>query len=1055
LNTSGNKKYNLVAENPQSTVVAEYTPVYRAAKTYQSEAELERAFIEQLQSQAYEYLPIRSEADLILNLRQQLEKLNNFTFTDTEWERFFTGEIANPNQSIAEKTATIQEDYIKNLKRDDGTVKNIYLLRKDKIHENSLQVINQYATTPSPEGATPPKEGNLSSPDGATPPKEGNFAIRENRYDVTVLVNGLPLVHIELKRRGVAIKEAFNQINRYQRESFWAGSGLFEYVQIFVISNGTHTKYYSNTTRSEHIRESSEGAVKKGKRSSNSFEFTSWWADTTNKPITDLVDFAKTFFAKHALLNILTRYCVFTTDKQLLAMRPYQIVATEKILGRIEVSTNYKKLGTVAAGGYIWHTTGSAKTLTSFKTAQLASKLPYVDKVLFVVDRKDLDYQTMREYDKFEKGAANSNTSTAILKRQLEDGSARIIITTIQKLDRFVGRNRKHAIFDGHIVLIFDECHRSQFGEMHASITRAFKNYHLFGFTGTPIFAVNASSGGRPDFKTTAQAFGDKLHTYTIVDAINDKNVLPFKVDYVSTVREAEDIEDKKVRDIDREAVLAAPERLTNIVQYIRDHFDQKTKRNSFYKLKDRRLAGFNSIFAVSSIDAAKKYYAEFKRQLTDAPSDKKLKIALIYSFGVNEEEADGVTDENSEDTSGLDKNSRDFLDNAIQDYNVMFGTSYDTSSDKFQNYYKDVSERVKNREVDILLVVNMFLTGFDATTLNTLWVDKNLRLHGLLQAYSRTNRILNTVKTFGNIVCFRNLEKATNESIALFGDKEAGGIVLLKSYGEYYNGYKDLSACSAQAGGEKEDPGYASLVKELLKKYPVTEGIIGEQNQKDFIRLYGAILRVRNILVTFDEFAGNEILTERDIQDYHSKYIDLYNEFRKAGGGEKENINDDLVFEMELIKQIEINIDYILGLVKKYHEDQIKNRELRIDINKAIDSSVELRNKKDLINQFIASLDIHSVVDEDWQKYVKKKRIEELDGIIRDENLDHTETYKFVRNAFRNGEVASTGTALAKVLPPVSRFSPGGERSKIRESVLSKLTRFFERFFDISNGEL
>jgi type I restriction enzyme, R subunit len=1014
-----NNRYNLVAENSQSTVVAEYTPDKKRAAHYQSEAELERAFIAELESQAYEYLSITSETDLVLNLRKQLESLNDVAFSDTEWELFFNSEIANPNQSIAEKTTTIQEDYIKILKRDDGTTKNIYLIRKDKIHQNSLQVINQYATD------------------------EGQ---RKNRYDVTVLVNGLPLVHIELKRRGVAIQEAFNQINRYQRESFWAGSGLFEYIQLFVISNGTHTKYYSNTTRSEHIKESIEGMVKKGKRTSNSFEFTSWWADETNTPITDLVDFAKTFFAKHALLNILTRYCVFTTDKQLLAMRPYQIVATEKILSKIEISTNYKKLGTVEAGGYIWHTTGSGKTLTSFKTAQLASKLPYVDKVLFVVDRKDLDYQTMREYDKFEKGAANSNTSTSILKRQLEDNNAHIIITTIQKLDRFIGHNKGHTIFAGHIVLIFDECHRSQFGEMHAAITKAFKNYHLFGFSGTPIFALNASSGGRPDFKTTEQVFGDKLHTYTIVNAIADKNVLPFKVDYVSTVREEENIEDKKVRDIDREAVLAAPERLANIVQYIREHFDQKTKRNSYYKLKDRRLAGFNSIFAVSSIDVAKKYYAEFKKQLAEVPSDKKLKIALIYSFGVNEAEIDGVIDENSEDTSGLDQSSRDFLESATKDYNAMFGTSYDTTSDKFQNYYKDVSERVKNREVDILLVVNMFLTGFDATTLNTLWVDKNLRLHGLLQAYSRTNRILNTVKTFGNIVCFRNLEKATNESIALFGDKEASGIVLLKSYEEYYNGYKD---------DEKEIRGYTSLVVELTTRFPVGECIIGEQNQKDFIRLYGAILRVRNILVTFDEFSGNEILTERDIQDYHSAYIDIYNEFRKPDEGDKENINDDIVFEMELIKQIEINIDYILRLIKIYHEDHTKNRELLVDINKAIDSSVELRNKKDLINQFIASLDIHSVVDEDWQKYVEKKKIEELEKIIEQENLDHEEAYKFVRNAFRDGSIATTGTAIAKVLPPVSRFTPGGERTKKRESVLDKLMRFFERFIDISSGNL
>lgn len=1011
-------KYNLILDNTHSTVVAEYTPDKKRASQYQSEAELERAFIEQLGSQAYEYLTITSEADLILNLRKQLEKLNNIEFSDTEWDNFFAAEIANTNQGIEEKTATIQEDYIKNLTRDDGTVKNVYLLRKDNIHDNSLQVINQYAT------------------------KDGQ---RSNRYDVTVLVNGLPLVHIELKRRGVAIQEAFNQINRYQRESFWASSGLFEYVQLFVISNGTHTKYYSNTTRLEHIKETNEGAIKKGKRTSNSFEFTSWWADATNRPITDIMDFAKTFFAKHSILNILTRYCVFTTDRMLLVMRPYQIVATEKILNKIEVSTNYKKLGTVEAGGYIWHTTGSGKTLTSFKTAQLASKLPYVEKVLFIVDRKDLDYQTMKEYDKFDKGAANSNTSTAILKKQLENPNARIIITTIQKLDRFIERNSGHTIFDGHVVLIFDECHRSQFGDMHAAITKAFNNYHIFGFTGTPIFARNASSSGRPDLRTTEQAFGDKLHTYTIVDAIADKNVLPFKVDYVSTVREAEDIEDKQVSDIDREAVLSAPERLTNIVTYIREHFDQKTKRNSFYKLKDRRLAGFNSIFAVTSIDVAKKYYAEFKKQLTEVPSDKRLKVALIYSFGVNDEDADGMIDENSEDTSGLDASSRDFLDSAISDYNSMFGTSYDTSSDKFQNYYKDVSQRVKDREIDILIVVNMFLTGFDATTLNTLWVDKNLRLHGLLQAYSRTNRILNSVKTFGNIVCFRNLEKATNESIALFGDKEASGIVLLKAYGDYYYGYKD---------GEKEIRGYESLVKELLEKFPIGERILGEQNQQDFIKLYGAILRVRNILTTFDEFAGNEILTERDTQDYHSMYIDLYNEFRKNVEEEKENINEDLVFEMELIKQIEINIDYVLGLIKKYHEDHIQNREILVDINKAIDSSVELRNKKELINQFITTLDAHSVVDDDWQKFVEQKKIEELDEIISNENLDREATYNFIRNAFRDGNVPATGTALTKVLPPVSRFSPTGERTQKRESVIGKLTTFFEKFFDISGGK-
>ena len=1013
---SQNNNYNMVAQNPKSTVVAEYISDYqKRAKAYQSEAELEIEFIKQLQTQSYEYVSIKSEEDLVSNLRKQLEKLNEFNFSNQEWDYFFKNELANPNQSIVEKTTTIQEDYIKILKCDNGINKNIYLLKKDNIHSNSLQVINQYTID------------------------DGDY---KNRYDVSILVNGLPLIHIELKKRGVAIQEAFNQINRYQRDSFWAASGLYEYIQLFVISNGTHTKYYSNTTRFEHIKEATQGTKKRGKKSSNSFEFTSWWADAKNKPITDLVDFTKTFFAKHTILNILTKYCVFTTDKQLLAMRPYQIVATERILNKIEVSSNYKQYGTVNAGGYIWHTTGSGKTLTSFKTAQLASKLPYIDKVLFVVDRKDLDYQTMKEYDKFEKGAANSNTSTAKLKKQLEDTNSRIIITTIQKLDRFISKNKEHSIFDGHIVLIFDECHRSQFGDMHRAITKAFNKYHLFGFTGTPISATNSSAGGRVDLKTTQQAFGDKLHTYTIVDAIADKNVLPFKVDYISTLREAEDIEDKKVNTIDREAALSAPERLSNIVRYIIEHFDQKTKRNSFYKLKDRRLAGFNSIFAVSSIEVAKRYYLEFKKQLEDLPSDKKLKVATIYSFGANEEELDGVVDENPEDTSGLDVSSREFLEDAIRDYNEMFGTSYDTSSDKFQSYYKDVSEKVKDREIDILIVVNMFLTGFDATTLNTLWVDKNLKMHGLLQAFSRTNRILNSIKTFGNIVCFRNLEKATNESISLFGDKEASGIVLLKTYQEYYNGYE-------QDG--KAVKGYVSLIAELQEKFPIGQQILGEENQKEFIKLYGGILRLRNILASFDEFEGEEILTERDVQDYHSLYIDLYNEFRKSNNIEKENINDDIVFEMELIKQIEINIDYILNLIKKYHKEHTKDKEILLDINKAIDSSVELRNKKDLIHQFIESLNVQSAVDEDWQKFVEKKKIEELEKIIEEENLNYEEAFKFIKNAFRDGNIQTTGTALTKVLPPVSRFSKTGERTKKRETVIAKFTKFFDRFFDIT----
>ena len=1035
-------KYSIVAENANSTVVGEFTPAKTRATNYQSEAELEQAFIKLLDSQAYDYLPITNETDLINNLRLQLEKLNNYQFSDIEWRQFFVTKLANKNEGIEEKTAKIQEDHVQLLTRDNGEVKNIYLIDKANIHNNSLQVINQYEI------------------DG----------LRSNRYDVTVLVNGLPLVHVELKRRGIALQEAFNQINRYQRDSFWADSGLFEYVQLFVISNGTYTKYYSNTTRFQHIKESNNNNIKRSKKTSNSFEFSSWWADSSNKPIFDLMDFGQTFFAKHTILSILTKYCVFTSDRLLLVMRPYQIVATERILNRIEISTNYKKLGTIDAGGYIWHTTGSGKTLTSFKTAQIASKLSHIDKVLFVVDRKDLDYQTMKEYDKFEKGAANSNTSTAKLKKQLEDANARIIITTIQKLDKFIRSNEGHGVFDSHMAIIFDECHRSQFGDMHHAITKSFKNYHLFGFTGTPIFAKNSSSGGRVDIKTTEQAFGEKLHTYTIVDAITDKNVLPFRIDYVRTIREADDVDDSKVRDIDREKALAASERISNVVKYIRDHFDQKTKRNSrpyaFTRLanvfeaasaRDRsaveevkekiRLSGFNSIFAVSSIEVAKLYYAEFKKQQLEIPELARLKVATIFSYGANEtdDELDGVSDENSENTDGLDASSRDFLDSAMKDYNKMFTTNYDTSSDKFQNYYKDVSLRMKNREIDLLIVVNMFLTGFDATTLNTLWVDKNLRMHGLLQAYSRTNRILNSIKTFGNIVTFRNLEKATNDSIALFGDKEASGIVLLKSFKEYYEGYEFEG---------KQIRGYNDLVDELLSRFPVNEQIIGEQNKKEFINLYGAILKVRNILTTFDNFFGKEILSERDVQDYHSMYINFYDEFRNIADSDKENINDDIVFEMELIKQVEINIDYILELIRKYHAGNQEDKELLVDINKAIDSSVELRNKKDLIEQFISSPDVGSVVDDNWQTFVDSKKIEELNKIISDENLDHDETYSFIDSAFRDGVVQTSGTSITKILPPVSRFSADQSRGKKRETVLDKLTAFFNKFFDISGNK-
>lgn len=1004
-------KYNVVMEMKNATVVSEYEPEKKRSDAYQSEAALEKEFIRMLTEQGYDYLEIHDSETLVNNLRTQLELLNDYKFSESEWSRFFNNNIANNNDGIVEKTRKIQEDHIQVLRKDDGTSKNIYLLDKKNIHNNRLQVINQYVEN------------------------DGNY---DNRYDVTVLVNGLPLVHIELKRRGVAIKEAFNQINRYQRDSFWAGSGLYEYVQIFVISNGTNTKYYSNTTRESHIKEQ-VGTRNKSKKTSNSFEFTSFWADANNKVITDLVDFTRTFFSKHTILNILTKYCVFTSEELLLVMRPYQIVATERILNKIEVSTNYKKMGTIESGGYIWHTTGSGKTLTSFKTAQLASNLEYIDKVIFVVDRKDLDYQTMREYDRFEKGAANGNRNTRVLQKQLEDDTSRIIVTTIQKLSEFVKRNSNHPAYQKHLVLIFDECHRSQFGDMHKMIVSNFKNYHLFGFTGTPIFAKNATNKSNPDFCTTEQAFGDKLHTYTIVDAINDGNVLPFRIDYVNTVKKKEDMTDKEVQAINTEEALSSHERVSKVVEYIIEHFDQKTKRNSFYDLKGQRVNGFNSMFAVASIPMAKKYYLEFKKQLEEKNKD--LTIATIYSFAANEEDnADGILDDEGFETDLLDQSSREFLDFAIGEYNKRFKTNFSSEGNGFQDYYKDLSDKVKHREIDLLIVVNMFLTGFDATTLNTLWVDKNLKQHGLIQAYSRTNRILNSVKSYGNIVCFRDLQQQTNDAIALFGDKNATGIVLLKSYEDYYYGYEDDK--------DKKQMGYEERIALLLQKYPLSEQIIGEQAKKDFIVSMGNILRLRNILSSFDKFKGNEILTERDFQDYIGTYTDLYEEF-KPKPGESESIKDDLVFEMELVKQVEVNIDYILMLVAKYHQSNCTDKEILGSIDKAIKSSLALRSKKDLIDGFISKINADTNVMSDWSKFVKEQEETDLKTLIQEENLNEEETRKFIENSFRDGQVKTTGTDIERILPPMRRFG-GGNRAERKQTIIEKILKFFEKYFGI-----
>ena len=1016
-----NKEVGLISENNGSTVVSFYEGLVRKNTSYQSEDQLEQEFIKTLQEQGYEYLTFNSEDELISNLRTKLEELNHYTFTDNEWLQLFNNHISNKNDGIVEKTRTIQKDYIKNITLDDGSIKNIRLIDKDNIHNNKLQVINQYV----------------------------NNGSRDNRYDVTILVNGLPLVHVELKRRGKTLREAFNQIDRYQRDSFWANSGLYEYVQVFIISNGTYTKYYSNTTRNLHIKNKSNNI-----KSSNTFEFTSYWADQKNNTIIDLIDFAKTFCSKHTLLNVLTKYCVFTSNEELMVMRPYQIVATEKILNKIEIANNYKWAGSVQAGGYIWHTTGSGKTLTSFKTAQLATNLDYIDKVLFVVDRKDLDYQTMKEYDTFEKGAANSNTSTRVLEKQLNDPNARIIITTIQKLTQFVKKNNDHPIYNSNVVFIFDECHRSQFGDMHKIIIKKFNKYFIFGFTGTPIFKDNARSLGGL-VQTTDQTFGEKLHTYTIVDAIKDKNVLPFKYDYVGKVDIKEDVRDEKVYAIDVEKAFDNKIRIALITDYIIKNFDNKTKAGNYmFKAIDnvseiakgnnnkeikvaRSLNGFNSIFAVANIDMAKKYYEEFKKQ----PND--LKIALIYSFGVNDAIDDGLFDENSESTDNLNQSDRDFLDGAIADYNKMFGTSYDTSSEKFQNYYKDVSLRMKNKEIDLLIVANMFLTGFDAKTLNTLWVDKNLKYHGLIQAFSRTNRILNSIKVAGNIVSFRNLEERLNEALGLFGDKDACGVVLLRSYDDYYYGYTDDK--------DKEVRGYKQLVEELIIKYHVGVPIYSEQEQKDFVRLYSAILKVTNILSSFDEFAGNEILAPRDVQDYHSMYQDIHDEFEKRRKVEAVDITEDIEFEMELIKTIDINIDYILNLVKKYHESNMEDKELLLKINKAILASPELRNKKDLIDQFIDSLNQDSDVYKDFEIFMNSKKKEELDKIIEDEGLKGEETYEFIRKSFDRGSIEENGTDVVNILPQMSRFSVDNDRAKKKQRVLDKLIEFFDKFFSIT----
>lgn len=1027
-------QYGIISQNTNSTLVSEFVPSPKSSNKYQSEEELEKEFIKILQNNGYEYLPIKNNEDLLKNLRKQLEKLNKIEFSDDEFERLKDQYIAKKDEGLVEKTEKIQQNESYTLRLDNDENINIKIIDKKNIHNNSVQVINQYEA-------------------------EGRY---KNRYDVSILINGLPLVHVELKRRGGKIREAFNQINRYKRDSFWADSGLFEYIQLFIISTGTDTKYYSNTTRKNAVDEQTKPKSKNNKKTSNSFEFTSWWTDVNNKRIPDLVDFAKTFCSKHTLLNIITKYCVFDSDKKLLVMRPYQIAATEAIINKIKISNNSKKISCPEAGGYIWHTTGSGKTLTSFKSAMLATELEFIDKVLFIVDRKDLDYQTMKEYDKFQKDAANANSSTSELEKNLHNPNTKILITTIQKLGRFISKNKTSEIYKKHIVMIFDECHRSQFGDMHKQITKAFKNYHIFGFTGTPIFTDNASN----PLDTTEKTFGKKLHIYNIIDAIGDGNVLPFRTDSISTMKIKDDIEDKQVRSIDVENAYNAPERIKKITEYILTHFDQKTRRQddsySHNKLlniseiiknekksKDKKvgehkmetsLKGFNSIFAVSSISTAKLYYKEFQKQMEALPSQKRLKIATIYSYGVNEdeeEEHDFIEDENNEDTSKLSAPSRDFLENAIKDYNEMFGTRYDTSPEKFQNYYKDISLRMKNREIDLLIVCNMFLTGFDATTLNTLWVDKNLKYHGLLQAFSRTNRILNSVKTYGNIVCFRNLEKSINDALALFGNKDAKNTALLKTFDQYYNGYEE--------NGEHID-GYKELIERLENDFPLDQEMIDEEVKKDFIKLWGAILRAKNILVSFDEFKDNEILDERKLQDYESRYNDLYDEYKRNTNGEKEAIKDDIEFEIELVRQFDINVHYILYLIEQYATKKKGGKEVTLqDLHNTIKASNELRSKMELLESFIASLHPGSDVQRDWPIFTKEAYEKELDTIIEKENLQPEGTKKFLINAFENAEIKETGTEIDKILP--KNKSIFGDRYKIKKAIEEKFKELLKKY--------
>ncbi|HEY4533524.1 MAG TPA: type I restriction endonuclease subunit R [Fusobacterium sp.] len=995
-----------IAEMTNGIILANFEKRHAVGETtYQSEAELERSMIENLVSQGYERFFVKSQDDLYINLKKQIERLNQISFTSQEWKRFLLEYLDAPNDSMIEKTRKIQENHIYDFIFDDGHLKNIKIIDKENIHNNFLQVTNQIEQT----------------------------GTHRNRYDITILVNGLPLVHIELKKRGVNLHEAFNQIHRYSKESFNAENSLYKFVQLFVISNGTYTRYFANTTV----------------QSKNNYEFTCEWADAKNRAIRDLEDFTKTFFERRVLLEVLTKYCVFDTENTLLIMRPYQIAATERILWKIKSSYENKKAGKVEAGGFIWHTTGSGKTLTSFKTARLATTLDFIDKVFFVVDRKDLDYQTMKEYQKFQKDSVNGSKDTKELKRSIEKQDNKIVVTTIQKLNEFVKKNPEHEIYGKHCVLIYDECHRSQFGDAQKNIRKSFRNYYQFGFTGTPIFPENSLGGD-----TTAGVFGAQLHSYVITDAIRDGKVLKFKVDYnniSAKFKEAEtEVNEKELKKLEKK-MLNHPERISEITKHILKIFDTKTHRNEFYDLKRRRLNGFNAMFAVQSVEAAKLYYEEFLKQQENIPEEKKLKVATIYSFAANEEQsAIGEIIEEDFEANALDSTAKEFLDKVIVDYNKYFKTNFSTNGNEFQNYYKDLSLRVKNKEVDLLIVVGMFLTGFDAPTLNTLFVDKNLRYHGLIQAFSRTNRILNKVKTFGNIVCFRDLEKATQDAIKTFGDENSINIILEKSYEEYIHGFQD-----EESG--KIVKGYSEICEEILSKFPKPTEIELEAEKKEFVELFGELLKSENILRNFDEFEMFENkISDRQMQDMKSVYVDIREEILKRN---RENTAEntqidfsDVEFQIDLLKTDEINLDYILALILEKSKENNDIESLKAEIRRVIRSSLGTRAKEELVIGFInqtklSELKNSSDILESFYTYAKKEKETKIGILVAEENLKE-DSKRFIEKSIQKGYVEYAGAELDSILPPTSRRQ--GARDAKKQTVLEKIRKIVEVFIGI-----